>query len=97
MKQIVKTDIASEEELGKVIVKVSKNNPKKYITYFVTFGENWGEFKTWIFVHDRKPQSVNSHGAENTYRHHGGFFRNGKIVKPSNTFVKQFNRCPVLG
>lgn len=94
-KQIVKTNITSEKQLDKVIVKASKDNPQKYITYLVTFGQNYGEFKTWIFIHDRKPQSLNVAGAEETYRNHGGFFKDGKIIKPSDSFVKKYNFCPV--
>ncbi len=89
MKEITRTDITTERQLGREIIKLSKDNPSKYITYFVTFG------KTRFFIHDRKPQSLNTGGAEDCYRHHGGFFKNGEIVKPSNSFVKKFNFCPV--
>ncbi len=95
MQEIIRTDITTEEQLDREIVKTSKANPTKYLTYFVTPNKHWGTFKTWIFLHSRKPQSGTTGGAENTYRHHKGFFKNGKIIKPSNTFIKRYNFCPV--
>ena len=68
MKEIIRTDIYTEEALDREILKISKAHPTKYITYAGCFQ------KVWIFVHDRKPQSSNTGGAENTYRRHGGFF-----------------------
>ena len=89
MKKIVRTDITTEKQLKQEIVKISKQNPTKHITFFVTFG------KTRIFIHDRKPQSLNASGAEDCFRCFGGFFKNGEIVKPSKSFIKKFNFCPV--
>jgi hypothetical protein len=91
MEKITRNDITNETELMAAVMKISKDNPKKYITYFVTFGV------TRIFIHNRKPQSPNTGGSEDTYRTHGGFFRNGEIVTPSESFQKKFHFCPVLG
>jgi hypothetical protein len=91
IKKITRTDITNDTQLERELIKVSKDNPKKYITFFVTFG------KTRIFIHDRKPQSPNTGGSDETFRTFGGFFRNGEIVKPSETFIKKFSFCPVLG
>jgi len=88
---IVRTDITNEAQLKRELVKTSKVNPSKWITFFVTFG------KTRIFILDRKPQTINVSGAEDTFRAFGGFFKNGQIIEPSNTFKRQYNFCPVLG
>ncbi len=48
---------------------------------------------TWYF-HQRKP-GINSAGAEETYKNDGGFWKAGKRVLPSKTFMKRFNFCPV--
>ena len=89
MKEITRTDISTEKQLDREIIELSKKNPTKYITYHAGFT------KVWIYIHDRKPQGLNTGGAENCFRHHGGFFKNGEIVKPSNTFIRKFNFCPV--
>lgn len=89
MEEIIRTDIDTEEELDREILKISKANPAKYVTYAARIG------KVWIFLHDKKPQNGTTGGAEYTYRQHGGFFKNGAIVKPSSTFVKRFHFCPV--
>ena len=91
MRHITRTDITTEETLDKELIRISKANPTKYVTYYTHFGT------VEIFIHDRKPQSLNIAGTEDTYRRHGGFFRNGEIVKPSKTFIAKFNFCPVLG
>jgi hypothetical protein len=90
-KTITRTDIRNEQALSQELIAISKANPDKYITYWATFG------KVRIAIHDRKPQSTNAPGAEFCYREEGGFFKNGQIVKPSATFIKQFNFTPVLG
>jgi hypothetical protein len=91
MERIERADIANDAQLCAALGAVQKDNPGKYITYTVTFGV------VRIYVHDRKPQSTNVHGAEYTYRHHGGFLRDGKTIAPSETFVRQFDFCPILG
>jgi len=86
---ITRTDITSQEELDRETMKISKQNPTKYITYHAGFS------RVWIYIHDRKPQSLNSGGAEDMYRYHGGFLKDGEIIKPSASFIKKFNFCPV--
>jgi len=90
-KRIDRLDITDEETLSKELVAFSKANSDKYLTYYVIFG------KVRFFLHDRKPSSLNAAGAEDCYRNRGGFFKDGKIVKPSASFIKKFNFCPVLG
>ena len=95
MERLTRTDINTEKQLNKEIIKISKANPTKHATYYVTFGKAFGQFKVQIFIHNRKPQSGTTGGAEETYQEHGGFFKNGEIVKPSATFIKRFEFCPV--
>ena len=90
-KTITRKDIKDEQALSRELIATSEANPDKYITYWVTFG------KVRIVIHDRKPQSPNAPGAEFCYREEGGFFKNGQIVQPSASFIKQFNFTPVLG
>ncbi len=85
----------AEKDLGKMIAKISEYNPNKWITYHVGMGEGKGNFICEIYIHNRKPQSTNTAGAENCYRRHGGFFKDGKVIKPSPSFVKRFRFCPV--
>ena len=97
MEKIIRTDITSEKELGKAVIAISKAEPEKYVTYHVSFGKSWGQFKTSFFIYNKKPQSPNVPGAEECYRDHGGFFKNGEIIKPSNTFIRKYEFCPFLG
>lgn len=60
----------AEKELDARIIKASKNNPSKWITYSVRPTKGWGNFIEEIYIHDRKPGGINVHGAEETYRHH---------------------------
>lgn len=85
----------AEKELDKFIIETSKDNSTKWITYSVRPKGGWGNFIEEIYIHDRKPQSTNTHGAEECYRHYGGFFKNGKVIKPSPSFMKRFHFCPM--
>jgi len=87
---VKRPDITNEKELDREIVRLSKQHPKKYITYSIMW------CKVTVYLHDHKPQSL-TFDAEYTYRQRGGFFKNGEIVKPSNTFVNRFEFCPYLG
>jgi hypothetical protein len=87
---IAEGKITTEAQLDKKLMDTSKKNPKNYITYTVSFGE------VWIYIHDRKPQSTSTHGAENTYRQHGGFLKNGKWITPSASFIARYEYCPIL-
>lgn len=82
-------NVTTEAQLDTLILKISRENPDSYITYYVTFGS------VRIFIHSTKPQSLNSHGVEDMIRRHGGFFKNGHIVKPSKSLLARYNYCPV--
>jgi len=86
-KQIARPDVKNIKELEAAAREISRDNPGKIVTYFVTFGE--ARFQ----VHDRKPRS--STWGEQTYRDFGGFFKDGEIVRPLKSWIRQFNFCPV--
>ncbi len=85
---INKSELGSDEGIDKKILQLSLLKPGKYVT------ARAGIRNVAFCYHDRKP-TWNSPYAEQTYRHYGGFWKNGKIIKPSNTFMKKFNFCPV--
>ena len=89
--EVSRNQIQTDEDIEKAIVKVSKENPDSYVT------ANLFLRKLEIYIHGRKPQSITSGGAENSYRHYGGFHKNGSVVKPSNSFMKKYDFAPVLG
>lgn len=86
---ISKDKFTCEQDIDDKTLELSKANPSKYVIVSSFFT------KIEFHIHDRKPQSLNSPGAEITYRYDGGFWKNGKIIKPSPSFIKKFNRCPV--
>jgi len=90
-KRIDRPDITDEVTLSQELVAFSKAHPEKWLTYWVTFG------KVRFVLHDRKPSNLNTPGAEFCFREFGGFFKNGKIIEPSKSFITQFNFTPVLG
>ncbi len=53
-----------------------------------------GPKKVRYYFHDRKP-TINSAASEETFRYYGGFYKSGRCVPPSPSFVRKFNRCPV--
>ena len=83
--------IQNEEQLKAELIKTSKANPRKYVTFHASLGN------TRFYLLDRKPQSTNVHGAEESYRLWGGFLKNGKVVKPSPSWIKRFEFVPYLG
>lgn len=89
MKQelVIKNNFQSDKELTKEIIKISKKNPDSYIVFGMSLRS------VYITISKRKPSSANAQ-TEHTYRYYGGFFKNGKIVKPSNSFVKKYNFIP---
>ena len=87
--RITREDISSDKQLKSELLKISKKNPSKYVTFFVTFG------KTRIFLNDRKPQSNDADGSEDTYKFLGGFLKNGQVVKPSKSFISRYDFIPV--
>jgi len=91
VQEIVFHHIDNETDLMATVMQWSKANPKKYVTFYVMFD------KTYLFIHERKPQSLNSGGVEDCIRRNGGFFRNGEVVPASKTLMKKFHFCPVLG
>lgn len=78
-----------EEDIKDKTLELSLAHPDKWVTVSAFFT------KIAFYIHDRKPQSINAPGAENTYRYDGGFWKNGVVIKPSATFIKRFNFCPV--
>ena len=88
-KIIYRDTLTCETELDKYIRELCANYPQCYVTYGVIFGH------FWFHIYQRKPQSLTP-DTEDTYRHHGGWFRDGEIVKPSKSWVKRFNFVPVM-
>ena len=81
--------ITNDRELVKFMIEVSKVNPTKIYTYSVVFG------KATVYEHNSQPRSCSHGGAEQTYRSQGGFYKDGKIIKPTKGFVKDFNHIPL--
>ncbi len=82
------SNIQMKKKMDKEIIRISKQNPKKYVTVWV------GWTNITFYIHNRKPGNDDG-GAEATYRHYGGFFKNGEIIKPSKTWLSKFDFCPV--
>lgn len=74
-------------ELKAEIVKISKANPTKWYTFSAVFGS------VRIHESDKKPV-YNGAGTDQTYHDFGGFFQNGQVVKPSKTFIHQYEFIP---
>lgn len=83
---ISRTEFKSDDDIRFKAVKLSILEPKKYLTVHV------GPKKVIFYYHNRKP---GYNDGEETYRYYGGFFKDGRIVKPSTTFMKKYNYCPV--
>jgi len=84
MKEILSAS-TSKHQLKFELLKLSKENPTKYYTYTATFGI------VYIIEHDSRPKS--GYG-EQCYKAYGGFFKNGKIIKPDSAWMKQYNFIP---
>lgn len=84
MKQI-KSNSTNETELKEEMLTLSKQNPESWYTFSAIFGS------VTITQHDKTP---GSNYGEDCYRSFGGFFKDGKIVKPSARWMKQYNYIP---
>lgn len=87
--EIPKDQFTCDEDIEAKTLELSLAHPDKWVTVDSCFT------KIAFYIHDRKPQSINAPGAEDTFRNHGGFWKNGVVIKPSPTFIKRFNFCPV--
>lgn len=90
MRKIPYTGPPNETDLHKEVTHISKQNPTKIVTYYVQFCQ------AVIYLHDHKPRTDTLDSAM-CYRTHGGFFKNGRIVPPTKTWLKKYNFVPYLG
>jgi len=86
--QTIEIRIESEEEGQAAILKASKSNPDKIITAYGRFG------KLDIFINDRQPRT-DSPDTTQTYKLSGGFIKNGKVIKPTKTWLDKHNKIPM--
>ena len=86
--RIPKSEFKNDKDIRGKVIQLSLLEPKKYVT------KHSAPYDMIFYYHDRKP-GANDGGAEETYRQDGGFWKAGKRVKPSATFIKRFNYCPV--
>ena len=86
---IYRPDITNKTELDQELIKFSKANPTRIITYDVCFGGVTFE------ISDSQPRTGTLCN-ENCYRQRGGFYKNGQIIPPTNTWLKKFNFCPTM-
>ena len=77
----------TEQELTAEMKKTSLQHPNKIIVAFGRLGI------VEIIVLSQQPRTDTAAAAQ-TFRLNGGFFKNGKIVKPTKTFLKKFHSCP---
>jgi hypothetical protein len=68
------------------IVALSMRHPESFFTCNVVFG------KASITEHTSK-RVPNNYG-EQCFEMFGGFFKNGKVVKPDSTWRRQYNYIP---
>lgn len=80
--------IGSEEEGQEAIAKASKANPDKIITAYGRFG------KLTIFINDKQPRT-DCPATIQTYQLNGGFIKNGKVIKPTKTWLDKHNKIPI--
>ena len=85
---IRRPDITTEVQLDKAIRVLSKDNPKKVVTAYARLGA------IDLHVYDRQPTTDTADTIQ-TYQHYGGFFKNGKIVQPTETWRKRHRFVPV--
>lgn len=81
-----KSTSTTDKELKQELLTLSLKAPQHYFVFWAIFG------KVMIQEHDK--QLGNNYG-EDCYRTFGGFFKAGKVVKPSASWIRQFNYIPV--
>lgn len=87
---IRREDITSKPQLKREMILVSKKNPGRIVVAYGRFGII--DFD----ILDRQP-STDTAASSQTYKEFGGFFKNGRIIKPSKTWLRKFHSKPRLG
>ena len=88
-RRIVRDDIRDEKTLDEIIIAISKEHPRKIVTYIATIG------KATFYVNDRLP-TTDTADAVFTYTYHQGLFRNGKVIKPGAAFLRRYYALPTI-
>ena len=88
MQTQIKVNITTEEDADIAIRKASRDNPNKIVYAYGRFGI------VDIYLNDRQP-TTDCPATIQTYERYGGFFKNGKIVKPTKTWMARYNYMPV--
>jgi hypothetical protein len=87
-KQTVEIKAISEEQIDKDIIAISKKNPSKIVYAYARLG------KVTVTISDTQPKT-DCPATVQTYKVSGGFFKNGKIVKPTKSWMNRNNHIPV--
>ena len=88
IKKIIRNDIATVEQLLWAIKQTCIDNPNKIVTASSTLNT------VRIYIYSQQPRT-DSHDTIETFQEDGGFWKNGKIIKPSKTWFDKYNSCPV--
>ena len=80
----------NEIEVKKEMIQISTDNPEKIYTVEPHFG------KIEIKEYERQPR-IDTPDTLATVKAFGGFFKNGKVISPTNSWKKYKNRIVVRG
>ena len=81
-------ELNTEKELEDEMVKISKANPTKVITLYSRFG------KVDILLYNSQPRT-DTPDTTQTFKHMGGFLKNGKVIRPTKAWFTRYNFRPV--
>lgn len=77
---------SNEADLKRELISLSLKAPNHYFAFRASFGH--------VVIQEHAKQPGNNYG-EDCYRTFGGFFKAGKVVRPSSSWIRQFNHVPV--
>ncbi len=86
--RIERSNIRTEKQIDNEIIKISKKNPTRIITAYARLG------KVTFYLYGNQPR-IDSADTIQTFKAYGGFYKNGKVIKPTKTWFNRHNFIPV--